>query len=87
MSGRVPIRYSIQDDCARPIGQQIGQNLRITLDGRPVRRIISYDIERGEITRTVIDRRGKALLNPARPGERLLQTVRGKIEVEWIDDG
>jgi hypothetical protein len=83
---RIPIRYSSAEDCARPVGQQIGKHLRITLDGIPARRVVAYDIERGEIVRTVIDRRGNPLRNPAQPDEWLMQTVRGKVAVEWVED-
>lgn len=83
---RVPVRYSSAEDCARPFGQQIGRNLKITIDGRLARRVVSYDIERGEIMRTVIDRRGYPLRDPRKPDDFMLQTVRGKVEVEWIED-
>ncbi len=83
---RIPVRYSAAEDCARPVGQQIGRMIDIRLDGRPMHRVVSYDIEAGEIVRNVIDRRGNPLRDPSNPGEYLQQTVRGKVTVEWTDD-
>lgn len=80
----IPAAYSAAMDLSRPPEQRIGTKIRIRLDGVLILRVVSYDIERGEIVRTVVDRRGHPLRDPRKPDEWLFQTLRGAVAVEWI---
>lgn len=82
----IPARYSTAEDHRRPWAKRIGHRLKIKLDGVVLPRgVESYDIERGEIIWPVIDRAGHPLRNPRKPDEWLMQTKRGKVEVELGD--
>lgn len=81
-----PIRYSVDEDIRRPATKQIGHLLDITINGVPVKRCVRYDIEAGEIERTVIDRRGNPLIDYEN-GECRTQIVRGHVEVTLRTDG
>lgn len=81
----VPRQYSVDDDLLLPDGDRIGRLLRITVGGVPIKHAISYDIDRGEVVRLVVDRNGNFLINRAAE-EFMTQTVHGHVEVT-IDEG
>lgn len=83
MSQCPPARYSTAEDIERPEWAKIAHKLKITLDGLPAYRVLAYDVEAGTLTRLVVDRKGRALLDPRKPHQFLTQTVHGKVEVEW----
>jgi hypothetical protein len=75
----VPVRCNAQE------ALEWGMHLRVTLDGVPQERVLSYDTGLGEVVRFVVTRDGKPVRDPRQPDEWLTQTVRGRVEVESID--
>jgi hypothetical protein len=58
-----PRHYGVGMACFDP---EIGSRITVTLDGKLVNQVISYDVEAGQVLRYKTDADGKSLLNEAK---------------------
>lgn len=71
-----PAAYSVDDACFDPA---IGARLDITLDGKPVTKVIAYDTIKGQVLRLKTGEDGNLVLNAARD-EVVREMLEGKVE-------
>lgn len=74
-----PARLSIEDDDFSP---ELGRRLAVLLDGKPIGKVVAYDLGSGTVTFYPTDKHGDCIIE----GDSLKRTTsHGRVSVIWCE--